>query len=75
MQRGGAKPITMPSANGFRIYLFAYRLADAVGRPYAATASGGDWAYIKEAHLPGLVRGWIGLSYAAGHGLMAPVCQ
>jgi hypothetical protein len=52
--------------------LVAYRLADAVGRPYAATASGGDWAYIKERNLPGLVRGWIALSYAAGHCLMAP---
>jgi hypothetical protein len=52
--------------------LFAYRLGDAVDRPYAATASGGDWAYIKEHSLPGLVQGWIALSYAAGHRLMAP---
>jgi hypothetical protein len=52
--------------------VFAYRLAEAVGRPYAATASGGDWAYIKEHNLPGLVRGWIALSYAAGQQLMAP---
>jgi hypothetical protein len=52
--------------------IFAYRLADAVGRPYASTASGGDWAFIKEHNLPGLVRSWIALSYAAGHSLMAP---
>ena len=52
--------------------LVAYRLADAVGRPLASTASGGDWAFIKEQNLPGLVQGWIALSYAAGHGLMAP---
>lgn len=52
--------------------LVAYRLADAVTRPLASTASGGDWAFIKEQNLPGLVRGWIALSYAAGHGLMAP---
>lgn len=52
--------------------IFAYRLADAVRRPYAATASGGDWAYIKERNLPGLVQSWIALSYAAGHCLMAP---
>lgn len=52
--------------------LFAYRLADAVNRPYAATASGHDWAFIKEHNLPGLVRTWIALGYAAGHGLMAP---
>ncbi|HOW64576.1 MAG TPA: hypothetical protein P5186_09715 [Candidatus Paceibacterota bacterium] len=52
--------------------LFAYRLAEAMGRPYAATASGGDWAFIKEKNLPGLVRCWIALSYAAGQRLMAP---
>jgi hypothetical protein len=52
--------------------LFAYRMADAVKRPYAATASGGDWAYIAEHQRPGLVRGWIAFSYAAGHCLMAP---
>jgi hypothetical protein len=52
--------------------LVAYRLADAVERPLASTASGQDWAFIKEHDLPGLVRGWIALSYAAGHGLMAP---
>jgi hypothetical protein len=52
--------------------LVAYRLADAVNRPLASTASGGDWAFIKEQNLPGLVQGWIAFSYAAGHGLMAP---
>ncbi len=52
--------------------LVAYRLAEAMGRPYAATASGGDWAFVKEHNLPGLVRGWIALSYAAGQRLMAP---
>jgi hypothetical protein len=52
--------------------LVAYRMADAVQRPYAATASGGDWAFVKEKNLPGLVRGWIALSYAAGQCFMAP---
>ncbi|MBP7936348.1 MAG: hypothetical protein KA354_17040 [Phycisphaerae bacterium] len=52
--------------------LVAYRLADAVGRPLAATASGEDWAFIKERNLPGLVQGWIVMGYAAGHCLMAP---
>lgn len=52
--------------------LAAYRIADAVGRPLAATAGGQDWAFIKERNLPGLVRGWIALGYAAGHSLMAP---
>ncbi|MGO8699945.1 MAG: hypothetical protein ACLQVY_19795 [Limisphaerales bacterium] len=55
--------------------LLAYRLADAVGRPMAATASGWDWAYIKEHNLPGMVQGWIALSYAAGHCLMVPTRQ
>ena len=52
--------------------LVAYRMAEAMGRPYAATASGGDWATIKEKNLPGLVCGWIALSYAGGQRLMAP---
>jgi hypothetical protein len=52
--------------------LVAYRLAEAVQRPYAATASGGDWAFVKEHQLPGLVRGWVALSYAAGQNFMAP---
>lgn len=52
--------------------LVAYRIAESMGRPYAATASGGDWAFIKEQNLPGLVRTWIALSYAAGQRLMAP---
>ena len=51
--------------------LVAYRLADAVRRPYAATASGGDWAFIQEHQTPGLVRGWVALAYAAGHAFMA----
>jgi hypothetical protein len=55
--------------------LFAYRLADAVDRPLAATASGQDWAFIKENNLPGLVRCWIALSYAAGQSLMTPCHQ
>lgn len=50
----------------------AYRIAEAVGRPLAATASGHDWAFIKEHNRPGLVQGWIALGYAAGHSLMAP---
>ncbi|MFV1968558.1 MAG: hypothetical protein ACC628_24310 [Pirellulaceae bacterium] len=41
-------------------------------RPYAATASGRDWAFVKEHQVPGLVRSWIALSYAAGQCFMAP---
>jgi hypothetical protein len=47
-------------------------MADAMGRPLAATASGQDWAFVKEHGRSGLVRGWIAAAYAAGHGLMAP---
>lgn len=50
----------------------AYRIADAVERPLASTASGGDWAFIKQRDKPGLVRSWIALGYASGHSLMAP---
>lgn len=52
--------------------LVAYRMAEAVGRPYAATASGGDWAFVKEHEVSGQVRGWIALSYAAGQCFMTP---
>ena len=52
--------------------LLAYRLAEAVGRPYAGTAGGGDWAFVKEHGRHGLVRGWIALAYAAGQLFMAP---
>jgi hypothetical protein len=50
----------------------AYRIADAVSRPLASTASGGDWAFIKVSGLHGLVRSWIALGYAAGNCIMAP---
>jgi hypothetical protein len=52
--------------------LTAYRMAQAVNRPLAATASGGDWAFVKENNLHGLVQSWIVLSYAAGNCLMSP---
>ncbi len=52
--------------------LVAYRIADAAGRPLAATASGQDWAFVKVKNCPGLVQGWIAFGYAAGNCLMAP---
>ena len=52
--------------------LFAYRLAEAMGRPYAATATGQDWAFVKETGCSGLVRSWIAGGYAAGQLLMGP---
>lgn len=55
--------------------IFAYRMADAVGKPYAATAAGGDWAFIKQRERPGLVRMWIALAYACGQAFMPPIHQ
>ncbi|NQU26626.1 MAG: hypothetical protein HQ567_35525 [Candidatus Nealsonbacteria bacterium] len=52
--------------------IYVYKLADGLGRPITATASGQDWAYVMEHKLPGLVRTWIALSYAYGHNFMAP---
>ncbi len=52
--------------------VYAYKLADGLHRSVTSTASGGDWAYINEHRLPGLVRTWAALSYAFGHNLMAP---
>ncbi|MBM3211217.1 hypothetical protein FJZ33_03290, partial [Candidatus Poribacteria bacterium] len=51
----------------------AFKVADAIERPVAATASGWDWAYAHENNnAVGLVRLWIAESYALGHRLMAP---
>lgn len=52
--------------------IYVYKLADGLDRPVTSTASGGDWAYIMEHNLPGLVRTWVALSYAFGHNFMAP---
>ena len=52
--------------------VYVYKLANGLDRPVAATASGWDWAYVAEHHLPGLVRTWIALSYAHGQNFMAP---
>ncbi len=52
--------------------VYIYKLADGLGRPVASTASGHDWAFVKEKNLPCLVRTWVALSYAFGHNFMAP---
>jgi hypothetical protein len=52
--------------------LVAYRLAEAAGHPYVATASGWDWAFIKEHNLPGLACTWVALAYAGGQLFMPP---
>jgi hypothetical protein len=50
----------------------AYKVAAALGRPLAATASGQDWAFIKANGRPELVRAWIANAYAFGQYLMTP---
>lgn len=55
--------------------VFVARMADALGKGAAWTASGWDWAYVYEKQRPGLVRTWIAQSYAAGHSLMACASQ
>ena len=50
----------------------SYRMGEAVRRPMAATAGGGDWAYAKEHEAESLVRIWIALAYACGQRFMAP---
>jgi len=52
--------------------VWTFKLADAVGRFQACTASGEDWAFIDANKKPGLVRQWIAQDYAFGHCLMAP---
>ncbi len=52
--------------------VWTFKLADAVGRFQACTASGQDWAYVDANKKPGLVRRWIAQDYAFGHCLMAP---
>jgi len=50
----------------------AYRMAEALDRPIAATARGYDWAHVKANGAEQLVCVWIALSYACGQRLMAP---
>ncbi|MGB9595354.1 MAG: hypothetical protein ACPL7B_03655, partial [Candidatus Poribacteria bacterium] len=51
----------------------AYKVADAIGKPVMATASGWNWAYAHaNNNAIGLVRLWIAETYALGHRLMVP---
>jgi len=52
--------------------IMAYRQADTVGKPLAATGGGDDWAHVKEHGTVNLVKVWIALSYACGQRLMVP---
>jgi hypothetical protein len=50
----------------------AYELAASLGKPMAATASGQDWAFVKQNNCEDLVRFWIALAYAYGERFMVP---
>ncbi len=50
----------------------AYELATTLGKPLAATASGQDWAFVKQNKCEDLVRFWIALAYAHGQRFMTP---
>jgi hypothetical protein len=50
----------------------AYKLAATLGKPLAATASGQDWAFVKQNDCEELVRFWIALAYAHGQRFMVP---
>jgi len=50
----------------------AYELAASLGKPMAATASGQDWAFVKQDNCEELVRFWIALAYAYGERFMVP---
>jgi hypothetical protein len=50
----------------------AYELAATLGKPLAATASGQDWAFVKQNKCEELVRFWVALAYAYGQRFMAP---
>lgn len=50
----------------------AYDLAASLGKPMAATASGQDWAFVKQNNCEDLVRFWIALAYAYGERFMVP---
>ena len=50
----------------------AYLMAEAIGRPLAATASMADWAFVKDNNADQLVCLWIALAYACGQRFMVP---
>ncbi len=50
----------------------AYELVASLGKPMAATASGQDWAFVKQNSCEELVRFWIALAYAHGQRFMVP---
>lgn len=50
----------------------AYRMAEAIDRPFAATASMTDWAFIKDHNAEQLACLWIALAYACGQRFMVP---
>lgn len=53
--------------------IFRYKLADALNVRVVSTGTPKqDWVFVRDNHLPGLVRTWIAQSYAYGHHFMVP---
>jgi hypothetical protein len=55
--------------------ILAHKLAEAMGRPLAATALPQDWRYLRERGAWDLLRLWIALAYANGHQFLVPHSQ
>lgn len=49
---------------------FAYKLADALGKPVFATAAGEGWSHINHRKQTQRVRQWLAMSYVFGHQFM-----
>jgi hypothetical protein len=57
---------------GLQTAISAYRMAEAIGIPVAATATPRDWAFVNSRRADSLVTLWIALAYACGQRFMAP---
>jgi hypothetical protein len=60
-------------AAGIANAIRAYRMAEALDRPLASTASVADWSFVNDHKGDTLVCLWIALSYACGGRFMVPV--
>jgi hypothetical protein len=59
-------------AHGLAAAVGAYSLAEALGKPMAATATSQDWSFVKNQNAEQLVCLWIALAYACGQRFMVP---
>ncbi len=59
-------------AQGLSPAVSAYTLAEALGKPMAATATAPDWSFVRDQNAEQLVCLWIALAYACGQRFMVP---